>query len=167
MHCPSLPTLSPHALPLPAHCQVTLEPGSTPSDEQLCRLLLEHLGLDATAHFSEPQPAASGRSNSTHPHAARPAGGAGPRAASAAKCSVAVARPQEGLEDFVARTRGLLELERQAEVDQATEATTLCSPETAQVGRGGGRGGGGVGGREDRRGREAREGEGGKGGGEG
>ncbi len=96
------------------------------TDGKLCALLQRHLRVDAAPHFADVgKPAAAGKSGAARA-AARAAGfGAGGRSA--------LASAPVSLEEFVERTSRLLELEREADIQQATEATSLYSPERAQV----------------------------------
>lgn len=103
--------------------QVDLDPsGSSPplDDDAICDLLLRHLGIsNAIAHFQ--------RGSSTPgscPHVKTASGSAG----SASKTA-----SQPNLEGFIALNRELLEMERDAEVQQAMEFTQMRSPESAQV----------------------------------
>ncbi|PNH09678.1 DNA-binding protein SMUBP-2 [Tetrabaena socialis] len=93
-----------------------------PSDADLCALLLQHFGLDASDHM--PSTSAPSRS--------QPAGRAGGRAASAAGPADGGDAPAT-VEAFVELNRRLIEMEREAEVAQAEEETSLYSPETAQA----------------------------------
>lgn len=67
---------------------------------------------------------------------------AGPRTSSSKPQAFSMLQPPAAsssvlsLEEYVSVTGRLLEMERQAEVDSATEAMTLLQPATAQVGFG-------------------------------
>ena len=104
--------------------QVDLDPGGHASpmdDAMICELLKTHLNIsDAAALFRQSDSDAASRPQATAPRkAARPA--------------APPSKEQPSLEGFVALTRELIELEREAEVQQATEYTLLRSPERAQV----------------------------------
>ncbi len=92
------------------------------SDSDLCDLIQQHLHIDAKPHFAS-------NAQSGAPQGKGRAGGAGPSKRPAA----AVSGQPVDVDKWVADTLELVEMERQAEVDQATEATAMCSPETAQV----------------------------------
>jgi ATP-dependent RNA/DNA helicase IGHMBP2 len=92
------------------------------SDQDLCRLLKRHYGIeDAAAQFTvASQPSSSD------------ARGARGNAAQTSSSSEAK-RPQPSLDEYIELTQRLIDLEREAEVQQATDATQLRSPESAQA----------------------------------
>ena len=99
-----------------------------PSDADLCALLEKHLRFDAAPFFaataaSKPPPPRAAPESAAR--AAARAAGFGARSADAARAV--------GLDEFVERTARLLELERAADVAQATEAAAACSPARAQA----------------------------------
>lgn len=97
------------------------------TDEELCELLSTHLSVnDASSFFSAPPPSANRSAVSDV------AGYAAKKTRSSAAAS---SRPDPTLsiDQFVSQQLKLVEMERQAEVDAATEACTVCSPETAQA----------------------------------
>ena len=105
------------------------------TDTDICAALLLHLSLDASPSFR------AAPSNAANSSTGKPPSTVPQRSATTAPSSTArtagSSHPGEqvlDLEQFLARTHQLLELERAAEVAQATEATQLVSPETAQVG---------------------------------
>ena len=90
------------------------------ADEAICELLETHLGLsrdDARRAFDAPPPATK-----TARGTAEPKRGTAP----------AVKGADVTVEDFVSRTRALLELERAAEVEQSEAVLKGMRPETAQ-----------------------------------
>ena len=108
------------------HDQVDLDPnGQAPpmNDLTICSILEQHLGIkDAMSHFKKMDDDAKAKSMPSQKKGLR---------SSASPSSSSQAQPS--LEAFVALTRDLLEMEREAEVQQAQEFTLLRSPETAQV----------------------------------
>ncbi len=97
--------------------QVTL-PNCSTSDADIVAALLEHLGLDARDRL---------------PSTSYDRKGAGPGAADGAGGSGGGGGDTSTVEAFVELSRKLIEMERAAEVAQATEETSMYSPETAQV----------------------------------
>jgi len=95
------------------------------SDAELAAAVSRHLGLDAGPHFAAA--AAAG------PTQAARGGRAGGRGGGGAGPTPPPPPPRIGLDEYVALTSRLLDLERDAEVEAAHEATSLCSPETAQA----------------------------------
>eukprot|EP00955_Chlamydomonas_euryale_P113300 366209-Chlamydomonas_euryale.AAC.5 len=87
--------------------QVDLNSAPDVSDIALCKLLEEHLGIDARLNFTSDSQKPDGRDTNS--------------------------APRLSLEQFVSVTRDLIELEREAEVQQAMEAAAVQSPEAAQV----------------------------------
>lgn len=94
------------------------------SDEQLCALLQQHLRVDAAPHLAA---AAAPRRREAPAAAAARAAGFGAEGRSA------LAKAPISLEEFVDKTSRLLDLEREADIQQATEATSTVSPERAQA----------------------------------
>lgn len=91
-------------------------------DEAICELLQRHFGIsNAKAHFQRDVSAAV----SSGPSVSAPA------ASRASRPSPTSSQPS--LEGFIALNRELLEMEREAEVQQAMEYTQMRSPESAQV----------------------------------
>jgi hypothetical protein len=107
--------------------------GGPLSDEALCALLQQHLSIDAAPHFAA-APAAGGGGRGAGTGAAAAARAAAKAAGFGAGDRGALVKAPLSLEEFVERTGRLLELEREADIAQATEATSLVSPERAQVG---------------------------------
>mmetsp|Transcript_21344 Transcript_21344/g.63962 ORF Transcript_21344/g.63962 Transcript_21344/m.63962 type:complete len:204 (+) Transcript_21344:553-1164(+) len=87
--------------------QVDLNSAPDVSDIALCKLLEEHLGIDARLNFTSDSQKPDGRDTNS--------------------------APRLSLEQFVSVTRDLIELEREAEVQQAMEAAAVQSPEAAQA----------------------------------
>lgn len=100
------------------------------SDEALCQALQQHLGVDAAPHFQ--QDAERRASHTSASTLSTPPAPGGVRRVSA-KPGAAAAGAVPSLDSFVALTRELIELEREAEVAQMTETTQMRSPEAAQV----------------------------------
>jgi len=114
------------------------------SDDALCALLRQHLCLDAAAALSAPAPAAQA-SQTTGPAGYPPAdgGGQGGGRGRGAEGAAARARPAVGrgtgparpltLDEFVARTLPLIELEREAEVAQVRSPAEVmrCGTKTS------------------------------------
>ncbi|PNW77576.1 hypothetical protein CHLRE_10g442650v5 [Chlamydomonas reinhardtii] len=89
-------------------------PANATSDADIVAALLEHLGLDARDRLPSTSYDRKGSG-------AGPSGGAGGGG------------DPTSVEAFVELSRKLIEMERAAEVAQATEETSMCSPETAQA----------------------------------
>ena len=93
-------------------------------DAAICSLLEQHLGINnPDMHFKQMDEAARAPKGGTTVPASKRKGGA--------KTPSSVGQPS--LDGFIALTRDLLEMEREAEVQQAQEFTLLRSPETAQA----------------------------------
>lgn len=128
--------------------EVSDDYGQDLDDATLCDLLSDYLKIDAApllvnaAAKGKPAAAAAGAAGAGNTSAA---GGKRASASSASAKKAAGSGAGGGaaldggnggrisLAEFVAVTSQLLELERVAEVEAAQEATSLCSPETAQA----------------------------------
>ncbi len=105
--------------------------GAPLSDAQICQLLAARLNLtDTAAAFAGTGQGGSGSAAG----GGRGAGGGKGKAEGSSSSSAAARLAQSGdVEGWVSETLALVEMERQAEVEQALEATAMCSPETAQA----------------------------------
>lgn len=117
-----------------AALQVQVPSNGVVTDEHLCQLLKQHLGIDASAQLTAANGADStkaGKATGSSNHANNST--TSNASSRSNKGSSQPAYKPISVEDFVSVTTRLLELEHQAEVDQAQETSSLCSPETAQV----------------------------------
>ena len=114
-------TLGPAAAPA-APLPPGLAEATAVSDEQLAALLRQHLGIDAAPALAQPPPGPAAS-------AVRPA----QPARAAAAPAVPGAAGLVSVEEYVAATLPLLELERGAEVAAAEGVLAACSPEAAQA----------------------------------
>lgn len=118
--------------------QVAAAAGSdgTLSDELIAQLLQQHFSIPPSAYLTAVQQPpsnsssskASASSSSSKLSKARASTGLGNGTKAGS------AKSYESVDTFVSEMSKLLELEKQAEVEAAQEATSLCSTEAAQVG---------------------------------
>lgn len=118
--------------------QVSIADNSTGplSDEAIGDLLQQHLGMPAflTAAKQQPPRSASISTNSGPKQHSNAAGRASKQPGSAgARPKAGQAAAYESVEAFVGVMGKLLDMEREAEVAAAQEATSLCSTTAAQV----------------------------------
>eukprot|EP00878_Enallax_costatus_P011993 GHUV01012521.1.p1 GENE.GHUV01012521.1~~GHUV01012521.1.p1 ORF type:complete len:728 (+),score=288.54 GHUV01012521.1:305-2488(+) len=101
------------------------------TDEQIAQVLQQHFGIETTAYLAaaQQQPA---NSSSTRKGTASNSKDK-PKASAAQANGPSTSKQYESVDAFVSQMGKLLELEKQAEVEAALEATTLCSTETAQA----------------------------------
>lgn len=108
--------------------QVTV-PTGTMSDEQLAQLLQQYFSMQPSAFLAAAQQPPNISKSS------KPTKGSSRSGKAAPAVQGNSTRQYESVDSFVSEMSKLLELEKQAEVAAAQEATSLCSTEAAQVGQ--------------------------------
>lgn len=108
--------------------------GGSLSDADVAAALLQHLGLNASDRFaSNASKGGSGAAAGKGRGANGSGTGVGSKHGGGGGDGSDGSPEPASLEAFVELNRRLIDLERQAEVAQAEEETSLCSPETAQA----------------------------------